>query len=277
MVRADQGFWSSNHTPAGRGFDESFGFMLGESTHDTRGSQTSHTCKTSIKDLYNTTQVANASALAFNNLYSSYVYGNLSRDIIHRHARDYPNTPMFLYYASQARRVRDPPSMASSLPTTPPRRRPMLALAPVPLFNKCHDPWARLGMILRCAAGHLPPSPELPRAVPVPGRVPGLLPTAPEDRLASVLQRDGVGDGCRHRSHCQRSERHGPCSQHRHRVQQRQRRAGEDVEQHASGYPAAPVAVAVAWRWYGGSSVVALAECGSGGGGGGVVVIGAGR
>jgi len=99
------GFWSTNHTPAGRGFDQSFGFMLGDSTHDTRGSQITHTCGQSIKDLYNGSAVssgpANDSRLAYDNMYSSYMYGNLSLRVIHDHARNHPGVPMFLYYASQ--------------------------------------------------------------------------------------------------------------------------------------------------------------------------------
>ena len=61
------GFFSHEHTPHGRGFDSSFGYMLGASSHDNRSSQVSHTCQMPVKDLYNNSHVANDTALAFNN------------------------------------------------------------------------------------------------------------------------------------------------------------------------------------------------------------------
>jgi arylsulfatase B/arylsulfatase I/J len=46
------GFFDHDHVPVGRGFETSFGYMLGASSHDNRSSQVSHTCGVAVKDLY---------------------------------------------------------------------------------------------------------------------------------------------------------------------------------------------------------------------------------
>ena len=102
LVRVSQwhlGFFTQAHTPVGRGFDTSFGFFCGDSTHDTRGSQVSHTCKLSITDLYNSTRPANESGphggWATNRVYNTHMYATLAEDVIAAHAKDYPTQPMY--------------------------------------------------------------------------------------------------------------------------------------------------------------------------------------
>jgi arylsulfatase A-like enzyme len=72
------GFFTQSHTPHGRGFDSFFGFFCGASTHDTRGSQISHTCKLEVTDLYNTTHIANTTGphggWATNHYYNTHMY-----------------------------------------------------------------------------------------------------------------------------------------------------------------------------------------------------------
>ena len=86
----------------GRGFEGSaFGFMLGESTHDTRGSQVSHTCKTSVTDLYNGTHIANTSAYYNNHVYNTHMYAAEAKRIILEHGATSPDNPLFLYMAFQ--------------------------------------------------------------------------------------------------------------------------------------------------------------------------------
>eukprot|EP00937_MAST-01D_sp_MAST-1D-sp2_P005476 g5476.t1 len=96
------GFFTQDHTPQGRGFNGSaFGFMLGESTHDTRGSQVSHTCKESVTDLWNNTHKANTSAYYENDVYNTHMYAAEARRIILAHPGSSPNNPLFLYMAFQ--------------------------------------------------------------------------------------------------------------------------------------------------------------------------------
>ena len=93
------GFFSHAHTPHGRGFDSSFGFMLGDSRHDNRSSQVTHTCGLPVTDLFNTSHIANDTAYYRNNEYSSYMYANEARRIIAAHDAD--AAPLFLYMAFQ--------------------------------------------------------------------------------------------------------------------------------------------------------------------------------
>ena len=70
------GFFDHEHVPVGRGFATSFGYMLGASSHDNRSSQVSHTCGVPVKDLYNSTRIANdAGGYGFNNIFSAEMYG----------------------------------------------------------------------------------------------------------------------------------------------------------------------------------------------------------
>ena len=97
------GFFTQQHTPQGRGFDTFFGFFCGASTHDTRGSQTSHTCKLEITDLYNTSHIANTTGphggWATNHYYNTHMYAQLAQDLIVGHAPAKDKTPFFLYMA----------------------------------------------------------------------------------------------------------------------------------------------------------------------------------
>jgi arylsulfatase I/J len=103
------GFFTQAHTPVGRGFDTSFGFFCGDSTHDTRGSQVSHTCRLSITDLYNSTHTANESGphggWATNRVYNTHMYAALAAEVITTHGREQatatPSQPLFLYMAFQ--------------------------------------------------------------------------------------------------------------------------------------------------------------------------------
>ena len=73
------GFFDHEHVPVGRGFATSFGYMLGASSHDNRSSQVSHTCGVPVKDLYNSTRIANdAGGYGFNNVFSAEMYGECS-------------------------------------------------------------------------------------------------------------------------------------------------------------------------------------------------------
>lgn len=76
--------------------------MCGSSTHDTRGSQVSHTCKISVTDLLNSTQIANSSDWYKNRVYSTHMYSELAVDLIREHARSGETPqPLFLYMAWQ--------------------------------------------------------------------------------------------------------------------------------------------------------------------------------
>ena len=79
------------------------GFFCGDSTHDTRGSQVSHTCKTSITDLYNSTHIANTTDYYKNNEYNTYMYATEAKKLIETHAAKYPKDEQlfFLYMAFQ--------------------------------------------------------------------------------------------------------------------------------------------------------------------------------
>jgi len=92
------GFFTQNHTPVGRGFDSYFGYFLGQSSHDNRSSQESHTCRTPVKDLFNGTFVANTSDYYKNNIYNTHMYASEAERIIMGHD---PQEPLFLYMAFQ--------------------------------------------------------------------------------------------------------------------------------------------------------------------------------
>ena len=92
------GFFKHAATPVGRGFDSSFGYFCGDSTHDTRGSQESHTCGMSVTDLYNSTHPANTSDFATNRVYNTHMYAELASELIHAHDQ---TKPFFLYMAFQ--------------------------------------------------------------------------------------------------------------------------------------------------------------------------------
>lgn len=97
-VKGHLGFFKKAATPVGRGFDSSFGYFCGDSTHDTRGSQVSHTCKISVTDLYNSTRPANTSDYATNRVYNTHMYAELASEVIHAHDT---TKPFFLYMAFQ--------------------------------------------------------------------------------------------------------------------------------------------------------------------------------
>jgi hypothetical protein len=89
------GFFDHDHVPVGRGFATSFGYMLGASSHDNRSSQVSHTCGLPVKDLYNSTRIANdTGGYGFNNVYSAEMYGDIASGIVASHDAA---TPLFLY------------------------------------------------------------------------------------------------------------------------------------------------------------------------------------
>ena len=99
------GFFDHEHVPVGRGFATSFGYMLGASSHDNRSSQVSHTCGVPVKDLYNSTRIANdAGGYGFNNVFSAEMYGECSlrrrqfwsrSSICHcRHVLDWNSQPL---------------------------------------------------------------------------------------------------------------------------------------------------------------------------------------
>jgi len=93
----DAGFFTHAHTPVGRGFDTSFSYMLGQQSHDNRSSQVSHTCGLPVKDLYNSTRIANETdGFAFNNVYSAEMYGSVAANIVRDHDASFP---LFLYMA----------------------------------------------------------------------------------------------------------------------------------------------------------------------------------
>lgn len=93
------GFFDHDHVPVGRGFATSFGYMLGASSHDNRSSQVSHTCGLPVKDLYNSTRIANdPGGYGFNNIYSAEMYGDVAASIVASHDAA---TPLFLYMAFQ--------------------------------------------------------------------------------------------------------------------------------------------------------------------------------
>ena len=84
----------------GRGFATSFGYMLGASSHDNRSSQVSHTCGVPVKDLYNSTRIANdPGGYGFNNIFSAEMYGAVATQIVREH--DTAAGPLFLYMAFQ--------------------------------------------------------------------------------------------------------------------------------------------------------------------------------
>jgi hypothetical protein len=68
------GHFTQQHTPAGRGFDDFFGFLFGSETHDSHNSWGRHTCNVPIIDLYNTTRRANESIHYLNMTYSPEMY-----------------------------------------------------------------------------------------------------------------------------------------------------------------------------------------------------------
>ena len=93
------GFFSPAHMPTGRGFASSFGYLLGQESHDNRSSQISHTCEVPVKDLHNGTRPANESGgWAFNDVYSAEMYGVLAPRLIELHDE---SKPLFLYMAFQ--------------------------------------------------------------------------------------------------------------------------------------------------------------------------------
>jgi arylsulfatase A-like enzyme len=95
------GFFTKAHVPAGRGFDSSFGFMLGQSSHDNRSSQVSHTCGVPVKDLYNGSRIANDTSYAYDNLYDERMYAAQARDLILAHGQAAAGVPLYLYMAFQ--------------------------------------------------------------------------------------------------------------------------------------------------------------------------------
>ena len=68
------GHFTQEHTPAGRGFDDFFGFLFGSETHDSHNSWGRHTCNVPIIDLYNSTRRANESVHYTNMTYSPEMY-----------------------------------------------------------------------------------------------------------------------------------------------------------------------------------------------------------
>lgn len=92
------GYFKRASLPTGRGFDSSFGFLCGASTHDTRGSQTKHTCGLSVTDLYNSSRIANDTAYATNRVYSTFMYAREAARLIEAHDQ---SRPFFLYMAFQ--------------------------------------------------------------------------------------------------------------------------------------------------------------------------------
>ena len=93
------GFFSDAHVPAGRGFDTSFGFMLGQSSHDNRSSQVTHTCHDPVKDLYNTSHIADDTLYATNNVYDEAMYAAEASRIISAH--EPAKGPFFLCVTSR--------------------------------------------------------------------------------------------------------------------------------------------------------------------------------
>merc|ERR1719183_150392 len=99
------GHFSQQHTPAGRGFDTSYGFLLGSETHDTHNSWGRHTCNVPVTDLYNTTGPARDSPDYQNMTYSTEMYGREAARLIDAHAAAVATGTQsggfFLYFAFQ--------------------------------------------------------------------------------------------------------------------------------------------------------------------------------
>eukprot|EP01044_Picomonas_judraskeda_P001467 COSAG03_NODE_89_length_13462_cov_21.049764_4_plen_119_part_00 len=79
----DLGHFTQEHTPAGRGFDDFFGFLFGSETHDSHNSWGRHTCNVPIIDLYNSTQRANESVHYLNMTYSPEMYAQEMKRCVH--------------------------------------------------------------------------------------------------------------------------------------------------------------------------------------------------
>ena len=90
------GHFTPAHTPAGRGFDSSFGFLFGSETHDSHNSYGRHTCNIPITDLWNTTHRANQSIHYRNMTYSPEMYGIEMAKLVAQHPK---TDPFFLYMA----------------------------------------------------------------------------------------------------------------------------------------------------------------------------------
>jgi len=94
------GHFTQEHTPAGRGFDDFFGFLFGSETHDSHNSWGRHTCNVPIIDLYNTSHRANESVHYLNMTYSPEMYAVEMKRLLEAHP-DLKDHPFFLYMAFQ--------------------------------------------------------------------------------------------------------------------------------------------------------------------------------
>ena len=111
------GHFTQAHTPAGRGFDDFFGFLFGSETHDSHNSWGRHTCNVPITDLYSappvlpslnhcstradvvaadTSHRANESVHYKNMTYSPEMYAGEMARLLAEHP-DLADHPFFLY------------------------------------------------------------------------------------------------------------------------------------------------------------------------------------
>jgi arylsulfatase B len=94
LVLQDLGFKYEQNCPNDRGFDYFYGYYNAQLDYYTKEFS-------GILDLHENTDIVTDESEIDNNLHSAYLFQTKVDEAIATHATDYPDTPMFLYYAMQ--------------------------------------------------------------------------------------------------------------------------------------------------------------------------------